>query len=136
LAGGDPLLSNTPLSFDWIDALLPSNVEYQETLNRMIAYFLSLGSSASDARRQATAWIGRQIHVEASLLAYIDVFHTLMLLAALVIPLALICGRRRQSRNQRRRTEAPGCSTRKATRQSGRVVFRTWSCWVLPRGRM
>lgn len=75
------------------ETVTPSNVEYQETLNRMIAYFLSLGSSASDARRQATAWIGRQIHAQASLLAYIDVFHTLMLLAALVIPLALILRR-------------------------------------------
>lgn len=74
-------------------AATASNIEYQVTLNRMIDYFLSLGSSTTVARRQATEWIARQIQSQASLLAYIDVFHTLMLLAALVIPLALILRR-------------------------------------------
>lgn len=54
---------------------------------------MSLGSSATIAQRQATEWIGRQLQAQASLLAYIDVFHTLMLLAALIIPLALILRR-------------------------------------------
>lgn len=75
------------------EAAAPSNVQYQETLARLLAYFTSLGSSATLAQRQATEWIGRQIHAQASLLAYIDVFYTLMLLAALVAPLALILRR-------------------------------------------
>lgn len=73
-----------------VEATTPSNIAYQQTFNRLLQYFQSLGGSATLAQRQATAWIARQIHAQASLLAYIDVFHTLMLLAALVIPLALI----------------------------------------------
>lgn len=75
------------------EASTPSDINYQETLNRLIDYFMSLGSSATIAQRQATEWIGRQLQAQASLLAYIDVFHTLMLLAALIIPLALILRR-------------------------------------------
>ncbi len=75
------------------EATIPSNIHYQEALRRLTEYFASLGSSASLARRQATQWIGRQIETQSAMLAYIDVFHTLMVLAALVIPLAMILRR-------------------------------------------
>lgn len=65
-------------------------MQYRLLFSRLLAYFHSLGGSATTAQQQATAWIGRQIRAQASLLAYLDVFHALMLLAALVIPLALI----------------------------------------------
>jgi MFS transporter, DHA2 family, multidrug resistance protein len=76
-------------------ATIPSSIQYQEAMSRLQDYFVSLGSSAGIAQRQATQWIGRQIGVQASLLAYIDVFHMLMLLAALVIPLAMMLHRAR-----------------------------------------
>lgn len=44
----------------------------------------------ADARIQATAWIGQQVQTQASFLAYIDVFHVLMLIVLCAIPLALI----------------------------------------------
>jgi hypothetical protein len=50
------------------DAAIPSNLHYQQTLQRLIDYFLSLGGSASLAQRQATQWIGRQLEMQSSLL--------------------------------------------------------------------
>jgi DHA2 family multidrug resistance protein len=53
-------------------------------------FFAERGSSAVDAQSQALAWIGQQVQTQASYLAYIDVFHTLMLISLAVVPLALI----------------------------------------------
>jgi MFS transporter, DHA2 family, multidrug resistance protein len=75
------------------EAATPSNIEFQEALSRLQDYFGSFGSSSAVAQRQAMQWVGRQIGIQASLLAYIDVFHVLALLAALVIPLAMILHR-------------------------------------------
>jgi len=57
-------------------------------LRRATEHFLALGGTASEARRQAIIWIGRQMQTQASHLAYIDVFHALTLVAATIIPLA------------------------------------------------
>jgi hypothetical protein len=46
--------------------------------------------SIAQARQQAFAWIGQQVQIQASLLAYIDVFWTLMLISAAAVPLALV----------------------------------------------
>jgi MFS transporter, DHA2 family, multidrug resistance protein len=46
--------------------------------------------SVGQAQQQAIAWIGQQVQVQASLLAYIDVFWTLMLVSAAAVPLALL----------------------------------------------
>lgn len=78
-----------------VEATIPSNIQYQETLRRVEDYFLSARGSASQAQREAAQWIGRQIDIQSSLLAYIDVFATLMILAILVIPLSLILRRSR-----------------------------------------
>ena len=72
------------------EAAIPSSVTYQANLNQAIAYFHSLGASAEAARAQAFAWIGQQVQLQASLLAYVDVFWVLMWLALGAIPLALI----------------------------------------------
>lgn len=68
----------------------PSSVQYQQTLARLVQYFGAQGSSPAQAHGQAIAWIGAQAQTQASLLAYIDVFSTLMALALLTIPLALM----------------------------------------------
>ncbi len=49
-----------------------------------------MGTSAVAAQQQAFAWIGQQVQAQASLLAFIDVFYVLMLLALASIPLALV----------------------------------------------
>jgi DHA2 family multidrug resistance protein len=44
----------------------------------------------AQAQQQAFAWIGEQVQTQAALLAYIDVFWTLMLISAATVPLALV----------------------------------------------
>jgi MFS transporter, DHA2 family, multidrug resistance protein len=53
-------------------------------------YFAAHGSSIAQAHQQAFAWIGQQVQIQPSLLAYIDVFRTLMLISAAAVPLALV----------------------------------------------
>jgi MFS transporter, DHA2 family, multidrug resistance protein len=48
------------------------------------------GSNASDAASQAVAWIGQTLQQQIDLLAYIDVFWLLMVVGAIMIPVALI----------------------------------------------
>jgi DHA2 family multidrug resistance protein len=72
-----------------VEQAIPSAASYQETLHRVTQYFLAQGSSLAEAQRQAFAWIGQQVQAQASLLAYVDVFWVLMLVAALAVPLAL-----------------------------------------------
>ena len=69
---------------------IPSSVAYQDTLQQMTNYFVAQGSSLLHAQQQAFAWIGQQVQLQASLLAYVDVFWTLMLISAAAVPLALI----------------------------------------------
>jgi hypothetical protein len=47
-------------------------------------------SSIAQAHQQAFAWIGQQSQIQASLLAYIDVFWTLMLISDSAVPLAFV----------------------------------------------
>jgi DHA2 family multidrug resistance protein len=73
-----------------IEHAIPSSVQYQDTLQQMTEYFAAQGSSLALAQQQAFAWIGQQVQLQASFLAYIDVFWTLMLVSAAAVPLALI----------------------------------------------
>jgi MFS transporter, DHA2 family, multidrug resistance protein len=57
----------------------PSSVQYQATLQKVTEYFAAQGSS-----------IGQQVQMQSSLLAYIDVFWTLMLISVAAVPLALV----------------------------------------------
>jgi DHA2 family multidrug resistance protein len=72
---------------------IPSGIPYQQTMQQLVHYFASQGSSIAQARQQAIAWIGQQVQAQASLLAYIDVFWTLMLVSAAAVPLALLLRR-------------------------------------------
>jgi len=69
---------------------VPSGVPYQQTMQQLVHYFAAQGSSIGQAQQQAIAWIGQQVQAQASLLAYIDVFWTLMLVSAAAVPLALL----------------------------------------------
>ena len=72
-----------------IDQAIPSNVQYQDTLHRVTNYFVAQGGSLWQAHQQAIQWIGKQVQAQASLLAYMDAFWVLMLLALAAVPLAL-----------------------------------------------
>jgi DHA2 family multidrug resistance protein len=53
------------------------------------SYFVGQGSSLLQAQQQAIQWIGKQVQMQASFLAYMDAFWVLMLIALSAVPLAL-----------------------------------------------
>jgi len=73
-----------------VEQVVPSSVQYQQTLQSVTDYFVSQGSNLIQAQQQAIAWIGQQVETQAALLAYIDVFWALMIVAIAAVPLALI----------------------------------------------
>ena len=68
---------------------IPSNVQFQDTVNQVTNYFVAQGNSLAQAHQQAIAWIGQQIQAQASLLGYVDAFWVLMLISLAAVPLAL-----------------------------------------------
>jgi len=52
--------------------------------------FFRAGQLSGQAQQQAIAWIGQQIQAQAVLLAYVDVFWTLVPVSAAAVPLALL----------------------------------------------
>jgi DHA2 family multidrug resistance protein len=72
-----------------VESLLPSSVQYQDTLHRMTDYFVAQGNSLLQAQQQATQWLGQQVQAQASFIAYMDAFWVLMLISLAMVPLAL-----------------------------------------------
>jgi DHA2 family multidrug resistance protein len=72
-----------------IENAVPASVQYQDTLHQVTRFFQGQGSAAAQAQRQAVAWIGQEVALQASYLAYVDVFWVLTILALLAIPLAM-----------------------------------------------
>jgi MFS transporter, DHA2 family, multidrug resistance protein len=73
-----------------VEHAIPSSVQYQDTLQQATNYFTAHGSSFAQAQQQAIAWIGQQLQMQASFLAYMDAFWVLMLISLAAVPLALI----------------------------------------------
>jgi DHA2 family multidrug resistance protein len=73
-----------------VEHVVPSDPAYHQAMRTASRYFAERGSTMADAQGRATAWIGEQVQTQASYLAYVDVFHTLMIISLCVIPLALI----------------------------------------------
>ena len=72
-----------------IEHIAPSDVGYQQTLDTVTRFFQAQGSNASDAAAQAIAWIGQTLQHQINLLAYIDVFWSLAVIGAIMIPVSL-----------------------------------------------
>ena len=72
-----------------VEQAIPSSAQYQDTLHRVTDYFVAQGNSALQAHAQAIQWIGQQVQIQASFLAYMDAFWVLMLLALAAVPLGL-----------------------------------------------
>jgi DHA2 family multidrug resistance protein len=72
-----------------VEHITPSSVPYQDTLQQVINYFTSHGSSLAQAQQQAIAWISQTVQAQAALLAYVDVYWVLMLVSLAAVPLAL-----------------------------------------------
>jgi MFS transporter, DHA2 family, multidrug resistance protein len=66
-----------------------SDVGYQQAIDIMTRFFRAQGSNATDAASQAVAWVGRTLQHQVDLLAYIDVFRTLAIIGAIMVPVAL-----------------------------------------------
>jgi MFS transporter, DHA2 family, multidrug resistance protein len=73
-----------------IEHAAPSDLGYQQTIETMTRFFQAQGSNASDAASQAVAEVGRILQQQVDLLAYIDVFWTLAVVAVLMIPTAAV----------------------------------------------
>jgi DHA2 family multidrug resistance protein len=72
-----------------VEHAVPSSVQYQDTLEQVTNYFAAQGSSLAHAQQQAFAWIGQQVQMQTSFLAYMDAFWVLTLMALAIVPLAL-----------------------------------------------
>ena len=72
-----------------VESVLPSSIQYQDTLHQVTDYFAAQGSSLLHAHQQAIQWIGQQVQAQASFLAYMDAFWVLMLISLAAVPLAL-----------------------------------------------
>jgi MFS transporter, DHA2 family, multidrug resistance protein len=72
-----------------VEHIAPSDIGYQQTIDAMTRFFQAQGSNASDAASQAVAWVGQTLQHQVDLLAYIDVFRSLAIIGAIMIPIAL-----------------------------------------------
>lgn len=72
-----------------VEHVAPSDLGYQQTLEAVTRYFQAQGSNATDASGQAIAWVGQTLQHQIDLLAYIDVFWTLAMIGAVMVPIAL-----------------------------------------------
>jgi DHA2 family multidrug resistance protein len=79
-----------------VENTIPSSPAFQSTLSQITKFFMSHGATAGDAKGQAMGMIGQMVHTQATILAYIDVFHVCAIAAALMIPLVLVMVRRVQ----------------------------------------
>jgi len=72
-----------------VEHIAPSDLGYQQTIESMTRFFKAQGSNAADASGQAIAWVGQTLQHQVDLLAYIDVFWTLAVIGAIMVPVAL-----------------------------------------------
>ena len=72
-----------------VEHIAPSDLGYQQTLDAMTHFFQLHGSNAPDAASQAIAQIGQTLQHQVDLLAYIDVFWSLAVIGAVMVPIAL-----------------------------------------------
>jgi MFS transporter, DHA2 family, multidrug resistance protein len=77
-----------------VENTVPSSPVFHSTVQQLTQYFMSHGASASDANGQAMGFIGQLVQMQATIMAYIDVFHVCAIAAAAMIPLVLILVRR------------------------------------------
>jgi MFS transporter, DHA2 family, multidrug resistance protein len=73
-----------------VEHVVPSSVQYQDTLQQVTSYFAAHGALPPEAQQEAIAWIGQQVQTQATFLAYMDAFWVLMLMALAAVPLALV----------------------------------------------
>ena len=83
-----------------VESTTPTSPVFQSTLRAVTHYFMQHGISAGEAHSRAMGLFGQLIETQATILAYIDVFHVCAVAAAVMIPLVLIMVRRVQTQGQ------------------------------------
>lgn len=73
--------------------LTPSSPTLQSALNHLGQY-LSPGAAPAEASSRALGYIGQIVEQQAALMAYIDIFYTWAIIAAVLIPVVLLLIRR------------------------------------------
>lgn len=73
-----------------VEHVVPSSPQLQATLQQGTQHFTSTGAATVDAQHQALGFIGQLVQDQAQLLSYIDVYLVLAIIAAVMIPLALL----------------------------------------------
>jgi MFS transporter, DHA2 family, multidrug resistance protein len=76
-----------------VESTVPSSPAFQSMLQSMTNYFIHQGASSGEASNRAMAFIGQLVQTQATILAYIDVFHVCAIAAALMIPIVLLAVR-------------------------------------------
>jgi len=77
-----------------VENLTPTSPVFQSTMKQMSQYFIHQGAPPTTAQSHAYGLIGRAVANQASLLAYIDVFYTWAIFAAVLVPIVLLTIRR------------------------------------------
>jgi DHA2 family multidrug resistance protein len=73
-----------------VESLNPLNPNYTSGISDAAGRLMGFGQSAIDAQNLALANLYRQLGRQAQMLAYVDVFHTLMIVVFACIPLLLL----------------------------------------------
>jgi DHA2 family multidrug resistance protein len=79
-----------------VENTIPSSPVFQSTLHGLSQYFVQHGAAPGAANSEAIGFMGHLVQTQATILAYIDVFHLCSVVAALMIPIVLIMVRRVQ----------------------------------------
>jgi MFS transporter, DHA2 family, multidrug resistance protein len=77
-----------------VENLVPSSPAFHSTVNQMSQYFIHQGAPPATAQSHAYGVIGQVVSGQASLLAYIDVFHTWAIFSAVLVPIVLVAIKR------------------------------------------
>jgi MFS transporter, DHA2 family, multidrug resistance protein len=74
----------------YVETLNPLNPNYASGLQQLTHALMNQGLSQAEAGKAAVAELYRTLEVQANMLAYVDVFHVLMLAVFAALPLVLL----------------------------------------------
>jgi DHA2 family multidrug resistance protein len=74
----------------YVETLNPLNPNYNQAISGIAHGLMAQGASAADANRAAGAVLYRTLGQQAAMLSYIDVFHIMMWMVFICLPLVLL----------------------------------------------
>ena len=73
-----------------VDNVTQTSPQYQAVVHQGAQHFTSTGASLPDAQHQALGLVGQLVQSQSQLLSYIDVYFVLAIIAAVMVPVALM----------------------------------------------